>query len=75
MVFSCLDWKLVQSLHLRFLNERVMVFATAPTSNPSSSALVTAPARNPSGSSSTSLASIRICSLPVVRLNEGGVGP
>jgi hypothetical protein len=52
-----------------------MVSATAPASNPSDSALVTAPARNPSDNSSTSLVSLWLCSLPVVRLNEGGVGP
>jgi hypothetical protein len=67
--------KLGQSLHLRCLNERVRVFATAPASNPSDSDLVTAPARNPIDSSSTSLVSLWLCSLPVVRLNEGGVGP
>jgi hypothetical protein len=39
------------------------------------SAMVTAPARNPSDSSSTSLISLRLCFLPAVRLNEGGVGP
>jgi hypothetical protein len=51
------------------------VFATAPASNSSDSATVNAPARNPSGSSSTSLISSRLCFLPVVRLNEGGVDP
>jgi hypothetical protein len=52
-----------------------MVSATASASNPSDSALVITPARKPSGSSSKSLISLWICSLPVVRLNEGGVGP
>jgi hypothetical protein len=64
-----------QSLHLRCLNERIRVSANTPASNPSNSALVTAPARNPSGSASTNLISSWLCSLPVVRLNEGGVGP
>jgi hypothetical protein len=67
--------KLGQSLHLRCLNERVRVSATAPASNPSDSALVTTPARNPSDNSSTSLVSLWLCSLLMVRLNEGGVGP
>jgi hypothetical protein len=44
-------------------------------SNPSDNAMVTAPARNPSDSSSMSLISLRLCFLPAVRLNEGGVGP
>jgi hypothetical protein len=67
--------KLGQSLHLMCLNERVRVSATACASNPSGSALVTTTARNPIDSSSTSLISLWLCSLPVVRLNEGGVGP
>jgi hypothetical protein len=52
-----------------------MVSATAPASNPSDSAMVTTPASNPGGSSSASSISLRLCFLPVVRLNEGGVGP
>jgi hypothetical protein len=67
--------ELGQSLHLRYLNERVRVSATTPASNPSDSDLVTAPARKPSGISSTSLVSLWLCSLPIVRQNEGGVGP
>jgi hypothetical protein len=51
------------------------VFAIAPASNPSDSAMVTALARKPSGNSSTNLVSLWLCFLLAVRLNEGGVGP
>jgi hypothetical protein len=68
-------FSLSKVFHHKVLDKGLRVSATAPASNPSDSALVTAPTRNPSGSSSTSLASLWLSSLPVFRLNEGGVGP
>jgi hypothetical protein len=68
-------FSLSEVIHHKVLDQVFRVFATAPASNPSGSALVTAPTRNPRGNSSMSLVSLWIFSLPVVRLNEGGVGP
>ena len=74
--------------HHKVLDKGFRVSATAPASNPSDSTLVTTPATNPRGSdfvnahasnpsvsSSTSLITLWLSFLSVVRLNEGGVGP
>ena len=68
-------FSLSKVFHHKVLDKGFRVSATASASNPSDSALVTTPARNPSGSSSVSLITLWLSFLPVVRLNEGGVGP
>jgi hypothetical protein len=68
-------FSLSKVFHHKVVDKGFRVSATAPASNPSDSSLVTAPIRNPSDSSSTSLVTLWLSSLPVVRLNEGGVGP
>jgi hypothetical protein len=74
--------------HHKVLDKGFRVSATTPDSSPSDSALVIAPASNPRGSafvtehasnpsdnSSTILITLWLSFLPVVILNEGGVGP